>query len=200
LSAYKYINITLLGSQLKSSHFSTRLILTAIIFISFQFISFAQFKVSIGGTIGGGFLRGNSPSVGAFTSSVFLETNTVIFQEVFPRLSFVFAKDFNAIVPNVKKPYFPYVRGITFKGITSQYFNGNYFLEEGVGLLALNDRTFSDTDSWNLGVVISINGGFDLRGFSLDGFKLGAGAEYGITFTNSLPQYSSIHLIAHFTF
>lgn len=185
---------------MKSSHFPTRLFLTTIIFISFQIISYAQFKISIGGTIGGGFLRGNSPSVGAFTSSVFLETNTVIFQEVFPRLSFVFAKDFNAIVPNVKKPYFPYVRGVTFKGITSQYFNGNYFLEEGVGLLALNDRTFSDTDSWNFGVVISINGGFDLRGFNLDGFKLGAGAEYGITFTNSLPQYSSIHLFAHFTF
>jgi hypothetical protein len=185
---------------LKLSHFPTRLILASIFLISFQIISFAQFKISIGGTVGGGFLRGNSPSVGAFTSSVFLETNTVLFQEVFPRLSFVFAKDFNAIVPNVKKPYFPYVKGISFKGITSQYFDGNYFLEEGVGLLALNDRTFSDTDSWNFGVVISINGGFDLRGFNLDGFKLGAGAEYGITFTNSLPQYSSIHLFTHYTF
>jgi hypothetical protein len=185
---------------LKTSHFPTRLILATIIFISFQIVSYAQFRVSIGGTVGGGFLRGNSPYVGAFTSSVFLETNTVLFQEVVPRVSFVFAKDFNAIVPNVKKPYFPYVRGITFKGITSQYFNGNYFLEEGVGLLALNNRTFSDTDNWNFGVVISINGGFDLRGFNLEGFKLGAGAEYGITFTNSLPQYSSIHLFAQFTF
>ncbi len=185
---------------MKTSHFTTRLVLGTIFFIFFEIVSYAQLRISIGGTAGGGFLRGNSPSVGAFTSSVFIETNTVLFQEVFPRLSFVFAKDFNAIVPNVKKPYFPYVKGITFKGITSQYFNGNYFLEEGVGLLALNDRTFSDTDNWNFGVVISINGGFDLRGFNLGGFKLGAGAEYGITFTNSLPQYSSIHLFAHVTF
>jgi hypothetical protein len=168
--------------------------------ISFSTATFSQFRISIGGTAGGGFLKGNSPSVGAVTTSLFLESNTVLFQEVFPRLSFVFAKDFNAIVPNVKKPYFPYVRGISFKGITTQYFNGNYFLEEGVGLLALNDRTFSDTDNWNYGVVISINGGFDLRGFNLDGFKLGAGAEYGITFTNSLPQYSSIHLYFNYTF
>lgn len=178
----------------------SRIILIVIFFISIQIASYAQFKISTGGTAGGGFLRGNSPSVGAFTSSVFLETNTVLFQEVFPRLSFVFAKDFNAMVPNVRKPYFPHVKGISLKGITTQYFDGNYFLEEGVGLLALNDRTFSDTDNWNFGIVISINGGFDLRGFNLDGFKLGAGAEYGITFTNSLPQYSSIHLFAHFTF
>lgn len=150
--------------------------------------------------MGGGFLKGNSPSVGAFTTSLFIETNTVLFQEVFPRVSFVFAKDFNALIPNTKKPYFPYVRGISFKGITTQYFDGRYFLEEGVGLLALNDRTFSDIDNWNYGIVLSINGGFDLRGFNLDGFKLGAGAEYGITFTNSLPQYSSIHLYVNYTF
>jgi hypothetical protein len=177
-----------------------KIILATILIIVAQMTAFGQLKISIGATAGGGFLRGNSPSVGAFTSSFFLETNTVLFQEVFPRLSFVFAKDFNAMVPNVKKPYFPYVKGISFKGITSQYFDGNYFLEEGVGLLALNDRTFSDTDNWNFGVVISINGGFDLRGFDLDGFKLGAGAEYGITFTNSLPQYSSIHIFLNYTF
>jgi hypothetical protein len=186
--------------RLKIHILKFRLFLTAIIFLACATISFPQLRISLGGTVGGGFLKGNSPSVGAFTTSLFLETNTVLFQEVFPRLSFIFAKDFNAIVPNVKKPYFPYVRGISFKGITSQYFNGNYFLEEGVGLLALNDRTFSDTDDWNFGIVLSINGGFDLRGFNLDGFKLGAGAEYGITFTNSLPQYSSVHLFVQCTF
>ena len=127
---------------------------------------------SIGGTVGGGYIKSNSPSVGAVTTSLFIETNTVLFSEVFPRLSFIFAKDFNAIIPNVEKPYFPWMQGITFKGVTTQYFDGRYFLEEGVGLLALNDRTFSDTDNWNYGVVLSINGGFDLRGFNLDGFKL----------------------------
>ena len=194
----KFISVT--GGRLKFRLLKEKIIVATIFIIVAQMTAFGQLKISIGATTGGGFLRGNSPSVGAFTSSLFLETNTVLFQEVFPRLSFVFAKDFNAMVPNVKKPYFPHVKGISFKGITSQYFDGNYFLEEGVGLLTLNDRTFSDTDNWNFGVVISINGGFDLRGFDLDGFKLGAGAEYGITFTNSLPQYSSIHLFAHFTF
>lgn len=162
--------------------------------------STAQFRISAGGFIGGGTVKGNSPSIGAFTTSVFIETNTVLFEEVFPRLSVIFAKDFNAIIPNVKKPYFPFVQGISFKGITTQYFDGKLFLEEGVGLLALNDRTFNDTDEWAYGVVLSINGGFDLRGFNLDGFKLGAGAEFGMTFHNTLPRYTSVHLYFNYTF
>ena len=178
----------------------TRFLLLLILFVAAQFTANAQLRISIGGTVGGGFLKGNSPSVGAVTASLFLETNTVLFSEVFPRLGVIYARDFNAIIPNVDKPYFPYVQGVTFKGITTQYFDGKYFLEEGVGLLALNDRTFSDTDDWNFGIVLSINGGFDLRGFNLDGFKLGAGAEYGITFTNALPQYSSLHLFTLYTF
>ena len=185
---------------MKINSLPTRLLILLILFIVINFAANAQLRISIGGTVGGGFLKGNSPSVGTVTTSFFLETNTVLFSEVFPRLGIIYARDFNAIIPNVDKPYFPYVQGITFKGITTQYFDGRYFLEEGVGLLALNDRTFSDTDDWNFGIVLSINGGFDLRGFNLDGFKLGAGAEYGITFTNALPQYSSIHFFVTYTF
>ena len=171
-----------------------------LLFLVLSATNYSQVKYSVGGFAGGGFVKGNSPSVGSFTSSLFLELNTPLFMEVIPRLSFVLAKDFNAIIPNIKKPYFPFVKGISFKGITTQYFKNNIFLEEGVGLLALNDRTFSDSDSWSYGIVLSINGGFDLRGFELSGFKIGAGAEYGITFINTLPSYSSIHLFLHYTF
>ena len=185
---------------MKNFSLPTRILFILLIFILANPNTTAQLKVSIGGSLGGGYLQGNSPSVGAATMSLFIETNTVLFAEVYPRLGIIFVKDFNAIVPNVDKPYFPYLQGITFKGITTQYFDGSYFLEEGVGLLALNDRTFSDTNDWNYGVVLSINGGFDLRGFYLNGFKLGAGAEYGLTFTNGLPQYSSLHFYVNYTF
>ena len=177
-----------------------KVILLLTIFSALQISSFAQFRVSAGGYAGGGFIKGNSPSVGSFSASFFVETNTVLFEEVTPRISIVFGRDFNAIIPNVRKPYFPFVQGITFKGITAQYFEDNIFLEEGFGLLALNDRTFSDTDSWSYGVVLSINGGFDLRGFELSGFKIGAGIEYGITFNNTLAQYSSLHFYFNYTF
>jgi hypothetical protein len=180
--------------------FPIYLALIFILIFSFQVTGNAQLKVSVGGFIGGGTVKGNSPSIASFTTSLFVETNMVLFLEVFPRLSFIFAKDFNAIIPNVKKPYFPYVRAISFKGVTTQYFKSNFFLEEGAGLLAINDRTFNDTDLWAYGVVISLNGGFDLRAFDLDGFKIGAGAEFGFTFNNTLPRYSSLHLFFHYTF
>jgi len=174
-----------------------RLILLLVFF--FCFTSYAQLRIGFGGSIGGGSIKGESPSIGAFTTSIFIETNTVLFLEVTPRLSFIYARDFNAIIPNVRKPYFPFVQGFTLKGIATQYFENQIFIEEGVGLLALNDRTFSDTDIWSYGVVLSLSGGWDLRGFNLSGFKLGAGVEFGITFNKTLAQYSSLHLYFNYT-
>ena len=162
-------------------------------------ISLAQLRVGLGGFIGGGTIKGESPSITAFTASVYIETNFAMFLEVTPRLSFIYAKDFNAIIPNVKKPYFPFVQGFSFKGIATQYLEDEIFIEEGVGLLALNDRTFSDTDVWGYGVVLSLSAGWDLRDINLSGFKLGAGIEYGITFNNTLVQYSLINLYFNYT-
>lgn len=162
-------------------------------------MSTAQIKVGVGGYIGGGTIKGESPSVAAFTSSVYIETNFSMFLEVTPRLSLIYAKDFNAIIPNVKKPYFPFVQGYSFKGIVTQYLEDGIFIEEGVGLLALNDRIFSNTDVWDYGVVLSLSAGWDLRGFNLSGFKLGAGIEFGLTFNNTLAQYSSLHFYFNYT-
>jgi hypothetical protein len=161
--------------------------------------SFSQIDVGFGGFIGGGTIKGESPSITAFTASIYVETNITIFLEVTPRLSFIYAKDFDAIIPNVRKPYFPFVQGFSFKGITTQYLEEGIFVEEGIGLLALNDRTFSDTNVWDYGVVLSLSAGWDLRNFNLSGFKLGAGIEFGITFNNTLAQYSSLHLYFNYT-
>ena len=162
-------------------------------------VSFSQLRVGFGGYIGGGTIKGESPHITAFTASVYIETNFAMFLEVTPRLSFIYAKDIDAIIPNVNKPYFPYVQGFSFKGIATQYLEKGIFIEEGVGLLALNDRTFSDTDVWDYGVVLSLSAGWDLRDFELSGFKLGAGIEYGITFNNTLVQYSTLNLYFNYT-
>ena len=159
---------------------------------------FSQTEISVGGYLGGGSFNGNSTSIAGFTSSFFVEANLPLFEEVFPRLSYILTKDFNAILPNTNQPYNPFIQGFSFKGVTTQYFDNKMFLEEGVGLLALNDRTFIDTNVWDYGIVISISAGFDLRNYNLKGFKIGAGAEYGITFINTLPRYSSIHIFFQF--
>jgi hypothetical protein len=174
-----------------------KIILSAVVL--FSSICFSQTEISVGGYLGGGSFSGNSVSVGGFTSSLFVEANLPLFEEVFPRASFIFTKDFNAILPNTNKTNNPFILGFNFKGITTQYFDSKVFLEEGVGLLALNDRTFIDTDVWDYGIVISLSVGFDLRNYDLKGFKVGAGADYGITFFNTLPKYSSVHLFAIIT-
>ncbi|GIK20751.1 MAG: hypothetical protein BroJett005_01650 [Ignavibacteriota bacterium] len=174
-----------------------KIFLSAIII--FSYTAFPQTDFSFGGFAGGGSFKGNSTSVGGFTTSLFAEANLPLFEEVFPRLSFIFIKDLNALLPNTNQPYNPYLLGVSFKGVTTQYFDNKIFLEEGVGFLALNDRTFSDTDVWDYGVVLSFSVGYDLRNFDLKGFKIGAGAEYGLTFFQTLPQYSSIHLLVHYT-
>ncbi len=159
----------------------------------------SQTEISIGGSLGGGSFKGNSSSVGGFSSGLFLEANIPLFDEVFPRVGFIFMKDFNAILPNTNQSYNPFIYGISFKGITTQYFDSKIFLEEGVGLLAIKDRTFNDTNVWDYGVDISLSVGYDLRNFDLKGFKIGAGIEFGFTFFNTLPKYSSVQIFAHYT-
>ncbi|MEJ2193876.1 MAG: hypothetical protein P8X73_03330 [Ignavibacteriaceae bacterium] len=185
---------------MKYSYQAIKALRVIILFLLLSTFSYSQLRFSAGGYLGGGTIKGNSPSIGAFTASAFIETNTSLFLEVTPRLSYFYAKDFNAIIPNTSQPYNPYIQGINIKGITTQYFKDKMFLEEGVGLLALNDRTFSDTNVWSYGIVLSISGGWDLRGFYLSGFKLGGGVEFGITFNNTLARYSVLYLIFNYTF
>jgi len=178
---------------------SNRLTFSIIFFLLFTSLSFTQIRFSAGGFLGGGSIKGESTSIASFTSSVFIETNTVLFLEVTPRLSFIYARDFDAILPNTRKPYLPYMLGFSFRGITGQSFESNLFLEEGIGLLALNDRTFIDTNTWDYGIVLSLNGGWDLRNNASNGFKVGAGLEYGLTFTSTLAQYSSFHFYFNYS-
>lgn len=168
-----------------------------IIILSIQ--CYSQSNIAVGVYAGGGSIKGNSPVEGSFGTSVFIEADIPLFEEVYPRLSFIYARDFSALLPDASQNYFPFVQGFSFKGITSQYFESKIYLEQGVGILILNDRTFIDTNTWEYGIVLSFTAGFDLRNFDLNGFKIGAGVEYGLTFTGTLPQYYNLYLLFHYT-
>lgn len=161
---------------------------------------FGQTQISAGTFIGGSSFNSNSPSVGGFATGIFIETDTPLFEEVFPRLGVTFMKDINAVLPNNRKPYYPSMLGLNFKGVTSQYFDSKIFLEEGIGLLALNDKTFVDKNFWEFGLALSFLAGYDMRDFNLRGLKTGAAVEYGLTFTGSLPSYLNFYLQFHYTF
>jgi hypothetical protein len=161
--------------------------------------AFSQINFTIGGSLGGGSFSGYSPSISGFTTSAFVETNLALFDEVYPRIGFILTKDFNAILPNDVKQYYPYLIGFTAELVTYQFFENNIFLEENVGLLALSDHTSGGLNTWDYGALFSLTAGYDLRNFNLEGFKVGLGIEYGLTFFNTLPQFSSIHAIVHYT-
>lgn len=74
------------------------------------------------------------------------------------------------------------------------------FVEEGAGIIAMNDRTFSDTDVWDYGIAFNVLIGIDLRNFISSGFTLGVGSEYAVTFNNTTATYFSFHLQSQYYF
>jgi hypothetical protein len=154
---------------------------------------------SAGVSIGGGLIKGDSPSVSSYSASLFLET-PLLYNSFSIRLSFLYAADYNQLLPNSTNKYNPFIKGVSLKGITTQNFSGSYYLDEGIGLLMLNDRIFNNIDYIDYGFVMSIGAGFDLRKNNPTGFRIGAGVDYGFTFTNTYANYFSLHIMGQYYF
>jgi hypothetical protein len=178
-----------------------RFLLTEILLvIIFSINANAQTGFGVGGYLGGGVISGDSPNQSAFTSSIFCEFKTPFSDNILPRVSFFYAQDFNRLLPESTNRYFPFLKGISLKGVASQNVSENYFVEEGAGFIAINDRTFSDTDVWNFGVVSSIIAGFDFRNSNNTGFRLGGGIEFAFSFANTFAKYFSFHVQGEYMF
>lgn len=156
--------------------------------------------ISFGTSLGGGTISGETPSIGSFSSSIFIERVSPFEEDISFRLSFFYMQDINKLLPDTRKVYFSFQKGISLKAILTQRLDNSLFIEEGLGLISLNDRTLSSTDEWDYGVNVSLSGGFDLRDDNLNGLRIGAGIEFGITFFNTLARYSSISVILIHTF
>jgi hypothetical protein len=155
--------------------------------------------ISVGGFIGGGTVAGFSASTGAFTSSLFAEVNTsgLGFNT---RLSFIYAQDFNVLLPGSTNQYYPFLKAVSLKAMFTQPLSSPFFLEEGFGPVVIEDRTFSNVDEMNYGVAFSMIAGIDFRENHTDGVKAGAGVEYSITFGNTFAKYFSFHLQGQYYF
>jgi hypothetical protein len=154
-------------------------------------------NTGIGIYAGGGYISGESPDIGSFTTNIYFDAdwfNT----NIFPRVSFIYASAFSRIVPDSRKKYFPFMKGLSLKGVMQQDYKDNLFLEEGIGLAYLNDRTFSTTNSWNPGVAFSLTGGLNLLDQYNKGFRVGVGTEYAFVFGGTFLKYFSLHLQAKY--
>lgn len=171
----------------------------AIFFMILTSDSSAQSKFGAGINLGGGTISGNLPSQGAFTSSFFIEANPGFKGNILVRLSFIYDTDVNILLPRTSGRYNPFVKGFSLKGVTSQILSNNIYIEEALGPLILNDRTFDNINEWDLGIGFSLVTGLDLTDFENKGFKVGVGTEYGLTFTNSNVRNFSLYFNLEYT-
>ena len=99
-------------------------LLAAILFFS---STPAQSGIGVGGYLGGGVISGDSPNQSAFTSSIFFEFRTPLSDNILPRVSLIYAQDFNRLLPGSTNRYFPFLKGISLKGVASQNDFGKLF-------------------------------------------------------------------------
>lgn len=164
-----------------------------LLFLMLSFFVLAQNSVSIGSKLGGGIIKGNSPNQGSYFTSIFIDISTPLSKIIIPRFSFIYAQDFDKLLPNNSDDYHSFVKGFSISAVITQDLKNNFYLEESAGLLALNDRIFSNNSTWGYGTVFSLLGGLDLRKESKKGIRIGMGLENGFTFSNTLVKYYSVY-------
>jgi hypothetical protein len=177
-------------------------LLTLLTILTFS-ISRAQINdVNVGAYLGFGKIQGNSPSQASLAVNLFIDFQTPLIDEVSFRVNYLHARKIEYFLPeNRTGKYYPFINAFSLKAFIKQAIGNNFFyVEEGAGFIALNDRTFSDTDVWDYGIAFNVLGGIDLRKFSDSGFTLGLGIEYAVTFNNTTASYFSSHLQSQYYF
>ncbi len=156
----------------------------------------AQVKLkAVGTSLGIGMISGNSPQI--FSSSLSLFSDITI-ESAAPfdlRFQISYLKDFNQLIPeNRQNKYYPLLKGGSVQILYQQQMFKQLYFEEGFGPLIINDRTFSDVNTWNYGVVFSFAAGISFVEKGKNGFLLAIISELGNTFTQTTPQYLTLAL------
>jgi hypothetical protein len=153
--------------------------------------------ISAGINLGGGSISGNTTNLGSYDISVFVQTESFFENDLYFRLTGLYCGDVDQILGTIRS-YTPFLKGLSLTGVTMQTISGSIYAEEGGGFLYLNDRTIPTTNADDYGVTFSLLAGIDLTGFGNNGFKLGVGMNYGITFNSTLAKYYNFYLQVHY--
>jgi hypothetical protein len=163
-------------------------IVSLIIFFCFisQLFSQAE-KINFGGGIGFGSLMGSFPSQTTLGTKLFFEVPISIKPIDKIQIHYSFAQKLEKFLPgNQRIDYFSYMHSIGFSGIFVQPLNENINVEEGIGFIYLNDRSFNDINIWNLGLLFNFAGVLPISQNS----ELTLNFDYGLTFTNTNVSYA----------
>jgi hypothetical protein len=91
-------------------------------------ISYSQ-TVSAGVLIGGGTISGETPSIGSFSTSLYIETVSPFEEDISIRLSFFYMQDIDKLLPDTRTVYFSFLKGFSIKAILTQDLENNFFVE-----------------------------------------------------------------------
>ncbi len=141
---------------------------------------------TIGGGIGIGSFLGDFPSQTTFGGKLFFESPSPI--SVFNKLQFhfSFAQKIEKFLPDsYSYDHYSYFTSFGLSGMFKQPLNEVLYIEEGVGIIYLNDRSFDDIDTWNYGILISLAGGLPIS----ENIDLSLNIDYGITLNNTNSSY-----------
>lgn len=165
-------------------------------------ISTAQISSpSIGASFHLGDIQGNSASVSSAGGTFFLDFFPWFENDVSFRAAFTYSQMVEKFLPeNRTGRYYPFIKFFSLKGFIRQDISFPFYLEEGAGLIYLNDRTFSDTNVWELGVGFNFLCGYDFRKIGLTGTSIGLGIDYGVTFTHTTANYFLFYVQARYHF
>lgn len=133
---------------------------------------------TIGGGVGIGSMVGNFPSQTTFGGKIFFETVSPL--TLFDRIQYnvTFAQKIEKFLPgSYDYSYYSYFTSIGIAGMFNQKLTNKYFIEEGIGIIYLNDRSFNDINSWNWGILINLIGGLALS----NELELTLNIDYGVT-------------------
>ena len=161
---------------------------TSFIFLLFSaYVLFGQnHRNSIGGGIGAGSFLGDFPSQTVFGTKLFYETLSPV--SIFSKIQFhtSYGQKIEKILPgSFDYEHYSYFLNFGFSGIFEQPLNKSVTIREGVGIIYLNDRSFDDIDTWNIGTLINLGFHTNLN----QDLSLNLNIDYGITFNNTNSSY-----------
>lgn len=141
---------------------------------------------AVGGGIGFGSFTGNFPTQTTFGSNIFFETSSSLEPFESFRFHFIYAQKIEKFLPgNTKYTHYSYMTSFGISGIIRQPINEFLFVEEGLGIIYLNDRSFDDINTWNYGLIFNLLSGVKVSKV----FELSININYGLTFNNTNPGF-----------
>ena len=152
---------------------------------------------TVGAGLGIGSMFGNFPNQTNLGGKFFFESRSpfTLFDRI--QYSITFAQKIEKFIPgSFNYDHYSYYTSFGISGMFNQKLSSNYFIEEGLGFIYLNDRSFDDIDSWNIGILLNLSAGMNI---SRD-MEITFNIDYGITLNKTNVSYVLIFVGWNYNF